>query len=32
VTIRTEDLARDGFGERAHFRALVAEWDGQPVG
>lgn len=32
VTIREEDLARDGFGEDPRFRALVAEWDGQPAG
>jgi GNAT superfamily N-acetyltransferase len=29
VTIREEDLTRDGFGENPRFRALVAEWDGQ---
>jgi GNAT superfamily N-acetyltransferase len=32
VTIRAEDLARDGFGEHRRFRALIAEWDGQPAG
>jgi GNAT superfamily N-acetyltransferase len=32
VTIREEDLARDGFGEHPHFRALIAEWEGQPAG
>jgi len=32
VTIRDEDLARDGFGENPHFRALIAEWDGQAAG
>jgi GNAT superfamily N-acetyltransferase len=31
VTIREEDLARDGFGESPRFRALIAEWDGQPA-
>jgi GNAT superfamily N-acetyltransferase len=31
VTIREEDLARDGFGENPRFRALVGEWDGQPA-
>jgi GNAT superfamily N-acetyltransferase len=31
VTIREEDLARDGFGENPRFRALVGEWDGQAV-
>ena len=32
VTIREEDLARDGFGENPRFRALIAEWEGHPVG
>jgi GNAT superfamily N-acetyltransferase len=32
VTIREEDLARDGFGENSRFRALIAEWDDQPAG
>lgn len=32
VTIREEDLARDGFGEHPRFRALIAEWSGQPAG
>lgn len=32
VTNREEDLARDGFGERPRFRALIAEWDAQPAG
>jgi GNAT superfamily N-acetyltransferase len=32
VTIREEDLARDGFGENPKFRAMIAEWDGQPAG
>jgi len=32
VTIREEDLIRDGFGENPRFRALIAEWDGQPAG
>lgn len=26
------DLARDGFGVNPQFRALIAEWDGQPAG
>jgi len=26
------DLLRDGFGERPIFRALIAEWQGAPVG
>jgi GNAT superfamily N-acetyltransferase len=32
VTIREEDLARDGFGENPRFSALIAEWDGQAAG
>ena len=32
VTIREDDLARDGFGENPRFRALIAEWDGQAAG
>lgn len=32
VTIREEDLARDGFGKNPRFRALIGEWDGQPAG
>jgi GNAT superfamily N-acetyltransferase len=32
VTIRESDLARDGFGENPRFRALIAEWSGQPAG
>ena len=32
VTIREEDLARDGFGGNPRFRTLMAEWDGQPAG
>ena len=32
VTIREEDLARDGFGEKPRFRALIAEWDGEAAG
>lgn len=32
VTIREEDLARDGFGENPRFRALIGEWSGQPAG
>jgi GNAT superfamily N-acetyltransferase len=27
-----QDIARDGFGPRPKFRALIAQWDGQPVG
>lgn len=32
VTIREEDLVRDGFGENPRFRALIAGWHGQPAG
>lgn len=32
VTIREEDLARDGFGEDPRFCALIAEWSGKPAG
>jgi GNAT superfamily N-acetyltransferase len=27
-----EDLMRDGFGAEPKFRALIAEWDGEPAG
>lgn len=30
--IEEADLLRDGFGANPKFRALVAEWDGQPAG
>ncbi|MFZ0868247.1 MAG: GNAT family N-acetyltransferase [Candidatus Sulfotelmatobacter sp.] len=30
--IEAADLARDGFGPDPKFRALIAEWDGQPAG
>ncbi len=30
--IEEADLARDGFGANPKFRALIAEWDGQPAG
>lgn len=32
VTIREDDLVRDGFGESPRFRALIAEWDEQSAG
>jgi GNAT superfamily N-acetyltransferase len=32
VTIREEDLARDGFGENPRFCALIAEWNAEPAG
>lgn len=30
--IQAADLARDGFGASPSFRALIADWDGQPAG
>ncbi len=30
--IDESDLVRDGFGTNPKFRALIAEWDGQPAG
>jgi GNAT superfamily N-acetyltransferase len=30
--IEAADLARDGFGPNPSFRALIADWDGQPAG
>jgi hypothetical protein len=30
--IEEADLARDGFGPNPRFRALIAEWGGQPAG
>jgi GNAT superfamily N-acetyltransferase len=32
VVITELDLVRDGFGPQRRFRALIAEWDGQPAG
>jgi GNAT superfamily N-acetyltransferase len=32
VKITEAQLARDGFGARPSFRALIAEWDAQPAG
>jgi GNAT superfamily N-acetyltransferase len=32
VTITPAQLARDGFGDRPAFRALIAEWDAQSAG
>ena len=32
VSVTDAALMRDGFGERPRFRALMAEWDGQPAG
>ena len=31
VTITEDELRRDGFGKNPRFRALIAEWDGQPA-
>ena len=30
--VTEEDVARDGFGRKRKFRALIAEWDGAPAG
>jgi len=30
--ITEEDVLRDGFGPHPRFRALIAEWEGQPAG
>jgi GNAT superfamily N-acetyltransferase len=32
VVITETDLVRDGFGPEPKFRALIAEWDGEPAG
>lgn len=32
VRVTAQDLARDGFGDSPKFRALIAEWEGQPAG
>ncbi|HKE06733.1 MAG TPA: GNAT family N-acetyltransferase [Candidatus Acidoferrum sp.] len=32
ATITEADLVRDGFGAKAKFRALIAEWSGQAAG
>lgn len=32
VKITEADLVRDGFGPHPKFRALIAEWNGQPAG
>jgi GNAT superfamily N-acetyltransferase len=32
VKTTESDIARDGFGAPSEFRALIAEWDGKPVG
>jgi GNAT superfamily N-acetyltransferase len=32
VSTTEADIARDGFGANPQFRALIAEWSGQPAG
>jgi GNAT superfamily N-acetyltransferase len=32
TSVLQEDIERDGFGPSPKFRALVAEWNGQPAG
>jgi len=32
VSITEDDLVRDGFGAVPKFRALLAEWEGEPAG
>jgi GNAT superfamily N-acetyltransferase len=32
VDATAQDLVREGFGPSPNFHALIAEWDGQPVG
>jgi GNAT superfamily N-acetyltransferase len=32
VVTTEDDLLRDGFGPQQKFRALIAEWDGEPAG
>ena len=32
IIVTEEDILRDGFGPHPKFRALIAEWDGQPAG
>ncbi len=32
AAVTAESLARDGFGPHPKFRAVIAEWDGQPAG
>jgi GNAT superfamily N-acetyltransferase len=32
VDATAEDLVREGFGPNPNFHALIAEWEGQPVG
>ena len=32
ASVLEEDIARDGFGTPPKFRAVIAEWDGEPAG
>jgi GNAT superfamily N-acetyltransferase len=32
VVIQAEDILRDGFGPHPRFRALLADWEGEPAG
>ena len=32
VVVTEDDLLRNGFGPEPKFRAMIAEWEGQPVG
>ncbi len=32
VGMTAEDVARDGFGPHPKFRAVIAQWNGEPVG
>jgi GNAT superfamily N-acetyltransferase len=32
VVIQEEDILRDGFGPHPRFRALIADWEGEPAG
>src|ERR1700747_2078201 len=32
AAVSEEDLARDGFGPNPKFRAVLAEWNGEPAG
>lgn len=32
AVVTEDDLLRDGFGPQQKFRALIAEWDGEPAG
>jgi GNAT superfamily N-acetyltransferase len=32
AVVTENDLLRDGFGPQQKFRALIAEWNGEPVG